>query len=272
MTLQTPDPSQQSRTAPVVVGQAGRGLSKVPQVTAIFWIIKVLSTGMGETTSDFLVHRFDPVKAVMFGCVCFVAALAWQFSAKRYRPVVYWLAVVLVSVFGTMVADVIHQQLGVPYAVSSAAFFISLSAVFLAWRRVEGTLSIHSIHTRRREAFYWLAVLTTFALGTAVGDMTAQTLSLGYFTSGVLFAFLIAIPAVAFWKLNLNAIVAFWSAYILTRPLGASFADWMAVPASRGGLDYGFGWVSLVLAMVIAVLVGYLALTHTDVEESALTP
>ena len=251
------------------IGQAGRGLSKVPQVAVIFWVIKVLSTGMGETTSDYLVHRFDPVSAVLVVGVCFVAALGLQFLVRRYRPPVYWLAVVMVSVFGTMVADVIHIRLGVSYAVSTIGLSVGLAAVFAAWFVVEGTLSIHSIHTTRRECFYWLTVLTTFALGTAAGDMTAQTLHLGYFSSGLLFAALIVVPLIGHWRFGMNAIVAFWFAYILTRPLGASFADWVAVPPGRGGLGWGTGWISVVLALAIIVLVGLLSLTHTDVEESA---
>jgi uncharacterized membrane-anchored protein len=170
----------------------------------------------------------------------------------------------MVSVFGTMAADVVHIALGVPYAVSTVVFAVVLAAVFVVWYRTEGTLSIHSIRTRRRELFYWLTVLTTFALGTAAGDLTASTMHLGYFASGVLFAVVIAVPAVAHWRLGLNAITAFWFAYIVTRPLGASFADWLGVPPSRRGLDLGTGPVTLTLALVIAVLVGYLTVTHSD--------
>ena len=172
----------------------------------------------------------------------------------------------MVSIFGTMAADVLHVGLGVSYVTSTVFFSVALALVFTVWYQVEKTLSIHSIDTRRREAFYWVTVLATFALGTAAGDMTASTLHLGYFYSGVLFAVLIAIPALAYWRLGLNAVVAFWAAYILTRPLGASFADWMAVPQSRGGLGLGYGPVSIGLAALIVSLVGYLTLTRKDIE------
>jgi uncharacterized membrane-anchored protein len=233
--------------------------SKVPEITALFWIVKVLTTGMGETTSDFFVLNFDPIVAVLVGFVVFAAALALQFAMKRYIPAVYWFAVVMVSVFGTMAADVTHIVLGVPYFASTAVFAVVLAVVFIVWFRVEHTLSIHSITSRRREAFYWATVLVTFALGTAVGDLTATTLHLGYLASGIVFAVVIAIPAIAFRWFRLNAVVAFWFAYIVTRPLGASFADWMGVSTARGGLDWGTGPVSLALAGIIVVLVGVLS-------------
>ncbi len=232
--------------------------SKVPQITVLFWIVKVLTTGMGETTSDFFVFSIDPVVAVLVAFVVFAAVLTVQFAVRRYIPWIYWLAVAMVSVFGTMAADVTHIVLGVPYIVSTAVFAVVLAAVFIAWYRVEHTLSIHSITTRRREVFYWAAVLVTFALGTATGDLTATTLHLGYLASGVLFALVIAIPAVAFRWFRLNAVVAFWFAYIVTRPLGASFADWMGVSTARGGLAWGTGPVSLALAAIIIVLVAVL--------------
>ncbi len=232
--------------------------SKVPEVTALFWIVKVLSTGMGETTSDFFVRLIDPVLAVSIAAIGLVIALVLQFSVRRYIPWIYWLAVVMVSVFGTMAADVLHIVIGIPYLVSTAFFAIVLLAVFVTWYRVEKTLSIHSITTRRRELFYWAAVLTTFALGTAAGDMTAITLHLGYLASGILFAVVIAVPAIAFRWMALNAVFAFWFAYVVTRPLGASFADWMGVSTVRGGLNWGTGFVSLALALLIAVLVALL--------------
>ncbi|MCX4747916.1 hypothetical protein OG455_20745 [Kitasatospora sp. NBC_01287] len=237
---------------------AERLLSKVPEVTALFWITKVLTTGMGEDASDFLVRTLDPVPAVGLGGVLLVAALALQFRVKRYIPWVYWLAVTMVSVFGTMAADVLHVGFGVPYTVSAPGFLVVLLAVFAWWRISEGTLSIHSVRTPKREFCYWAAVLATFALGTAVGDMTATTVGLGYFSSGVAFTVAIALPALAHWKLRLNAVLAFWLAYILTRPLGASFADWMGADRDHHGLGWGFGPVSLVLAVLIAALVGVL--------------
>ncbi len=233
-------------------------LSKVPEVAALFWIIKVLTTGMGETTSDYLAHTLDPVVAVGLGGVFFAAALVLQFSVRRYIPWVYWLAVAMVSVFGTMAADVLHVGLGVPYLASTIFYAAVLTAIFLLWHRTETTLSIHSVTTPRRELFYWAAVLATFALGTAAGDLTAVTLHLGYLGSGLLFAAAIAVPALLYRKSRLAAIPAFWAAYILTRPLGASFADWMGVSHARGGLGWGTAQVSIGWALAIIVLVAVL--------------
>ncbi len=255
-----------SRISPdPLLSPARRALSKVPEVTALFWVVKVLTTGMGETTSDYLAHRLNPVVAVGIAGVALAATLALQLAIRRYVAWIYWAAVVMVSVFGTMAADVLHVALGVPYIVSTGFFIVSLAAIFGIWYTCEKTLSIHSIFTLRREIFYWATVMATFALGTATGDMTATTVHLGYFSSGVMFAVLIALPALAYRRFRLNAVFAFWSAYILTRPLGASFADWMGVPHSRGGLAWGTGPVSLVLAAIIVVLVGYLAVSRRDV-------
>lgn len=244
--------------------------SKVPQVTVVFWVIKILTTGMGETTSDFLAHTIDPAIAVGIVGLVFAASIGLQFLVRRYVPVVYWFAVVMVSVFGTMAADVLHVGFGVPYAVSTVSFAAGLAAIFGIWYRFERTLSIHSIHTWRREAFYWAAVLATFALGTAAGDLTANTFHLGYLVSGIVFAVVITIPAVAHWRFGMSPVLAFWFAYVTTRPLGASFADWLGVPPSRGGVDLGTGLVSLTLGLMIAALVGYLAITHKDVEQPEL--
>jgi len=234
----------------------------VPEVTFLFWVVKVLTTGMGETTSDFLVRSIEPAVAVGIGAILFAAALVLQLAAARYLPWVYWLAVAMVSVFGTMAADVTHIVLGVPYLVSTIAFAVVLAVVFFVWHRGEGTLSIHSITSRRRESYYWAAILVTFALGTAAGDMTARTLHLGYFVSGVVFAVVIAIPAVAFRLGAFNAVFAFWFAYVATRPLGASFADWMGVARARGGLQWGTGPVSVALAILIVAGVAILAATE----------
>jgi uncharacterized membrane-anchored protein len=234
-------------------------LSKVPvRITAWFWLTKVLTTGMGETTSDYLGRALNPVVAGAIGLLGLAGALALQFRATRYSPWIYWFAVVMVSVFGTMAADVVHVIAGVPYAVSTVVFALLLAVLLVTWYRSEGTLSIHSIGTRRRERFYWATVLTTFALGTAAGDLTAGTLKLGYFSSGVLFAAAIAVPALA-RVAGLNAVASFWWAYVLTRPLGASFADWMGVGTVHGGLGWGTGPVSLALAALIVVAVARLA-------------
>jgi uncharacterized membrane-anchored protein len=222
---------------------------------------------MGEATSDYFVHRFDPVIAVAFGAIALAIALGLQLFVDHYIAPVYWLAVIMVAVFGTMAADVLHVRFGIPYYVTSVGFAIILASVFVLWYRTEQTLSIHSIYTGRRELFYWATVMATFALGTAVGDMTAMTFHLGYFSSGILFAVVIAVPALAYRFAGMNAIFAFWFAYIVTRPLGASFADWMGVPHRLGGLNWGRGNVSLALTAVIVVFVAYLTVSRIDVPD-----
>jgi uncharacterized membrane-anchored protein len=238
--------------------------SKVPEVTAFFWIVKALTTAMGESTSDFLVHSLVPEIAVVLGGIAFVIALYLQFGKDRYVPWAYWLAVAMVGVFGTMAADVLHVGLGVPYIASTIFYAIVLAAVFRVWYHSEGTLSIHSIYTPRRELFYWAAVLATFALGTAAGDLTAVTFGLGYFGSIFLFAAIIAIPAIGYFRFGMNSVLAFWFAYVLTRPIGASVADWLSVSSARGGLALGTGPVSLVFATAIAALVYHLSKTGKD--------
>ena len=173
----------------------------------------------------------------------------------------------MVAIFGTMIADATHIQLGVPYAVSATAFAFALAVIFVLWRGSEGTLSIHSIVTLRRELFYWATVCATFALGTATGDLTAYTLHLGFLASGILFAVVIAVPAIAHRFAALDAVAAFWFAYIITRPLGASFADWMGVPHALGGLNWGRGTVAVSLTIVIAGFVAYLSVSRVDVAE-----
>src|SRR5215475_12540829 len=203
---------------------AGYAASKVPLITVYFWIIKLLSTAMGEATSDYMVRTINPVIAVLLGFAGFVVAMVLQFRAKRYNAWIYWLAVVMVAVFGTQAADVLHIKFHVPYAASTIFYAVVLAVIFIVWYRVEGTLSIHSIRTPRRELFYWATVLATFALGTATGDLTARTLSLGYLASILLFAAIIATPAIGYYRFGMNSILAFWFAYVVTRPLGASVA------------------------------------------------
>ena len=248
-----------------------RGAIRVPEITAYFWVIKAMSTAMGESTSDYLVHVMPPVAAVGIGFVAFVAAMSLQFSRRRYVAWSYWLAVVMVGVFGTMAADVLHVGFHVPYVASAALYAAVLAAVFVTWERTEHTLSIHSIDSPRRESFYWAAVVATFATGTAVGDLTATTLHLGYFHSGLIFAALILIPALSYWRVHLDPILAFWTAYVLTRPFGASFADWLGKPQQAAGLGLGAGWVGLGLAMLIVILVSYLTVTHRDVQSQPVT-
>ena len=240
---------------------------RVPQITALFWIIKGLSTAMGEATSDYLVNAMAPELAVLLGFAGFLLALALQFRAGRYRAWTYWFAVVMVGVFGTMAADVLHVGFGVPYTVSTTLYAVVLAAVFISWRATEKTLSIHSIDSPRREAFYWATVVATFAMGTALGDFTATTLRLGFWSSAALFAGLILVPVLGFRFLRWNAIFSFWFAYVVTRPLGASIADGLGKSKSLGGQGYGDGAVTLVFGALIVVLVAHLAKSKADVQE-----
>jgi uncharacterized membrane-anchored protein len=244
-----------------------KGLLRVPEITVVFWIIKGLSTAMGESTSDFLVHAMAPELAVVLGFLGFAGALVLQFWQRRYVAWAYWLAVVMVGIFGTMAADVLHVGFHVPYTASTILYAVVLTAVFVLWRRTENTLSIHSIDTARREAFYWATVAATFAMGTALGDFTAYTLHLGYFPSAVLFAALIIIPAIGYRWLRWNSVLCFWAAYVLTRPLGASIADGLAKPKSDSGLGLGNGVVMLLFGSLIVVLVAYLSVTKRDVQQ-----
>jgi len=244
-----------------------RLLTKVPEIIAFFWITKVATTAMGETASDCLNGVLGPAIAVPLMLIGLVWALRRQFRADRYDAWTYWAVVVMVAIFGTSAADALHVGLGVAYLDVTMLYAVILAAVFYAWYRTEGTLSIHSIYTKRREAFYWATVLATFALGTATGDMTATTLHLGYFDSGLLFIGLIAIPALAYRYFGMNEVLAFWMAYVLTRPLGASFADWMAVEKSRGGLGIGTGGASLILGAVVLLAIWRLARTRMDVRD-----
>jgi uncharacterized membrane-anchored protein len=243
-----------------------RGALRVPEITAYFWIIKALSTALGESTSDYLVHAMNPVLAVGIGFIGFLGALWLQLSVRRYNAWTYWLAVVMVGVFGTMAADVLHVGFHVPYIASSILYAVVLAAVFISWQWTERTLSIHTVDTLRRELFYWAAVVATFAMGTAVGDLTAVTFGLGYGHSILLFAVMIAVPAIGYRWLRWNAVLAFWFAYVVTRPLGASFADWVGKPKFVGGLGVGDGPVALVFALAIACLVAFLAITRKDVQ------
>lgn len=243
--------------------RAFRPLLKVPEVTVYFWIIKLLSTAMGESTSDYLVYQINPYVAVGVACIALAIALLLQFLGRGYVAWRYWLAVAMVAVFGTMAADVLHKVIGISYLVSTIFFAVILCIVFITWYTSERTLSIHTVYAGRRELFYWATVIATFALGTAAGDLIASTLGLGYFPSIVLFAILFVIPAVGYWKFGLNAIFAFWFAYVVTRPLGASVADWLGKPY-LGGLGWGDEKVAPVLTILIIGFVAYLTVTRKD--------
>ncbi len=239
-------------------------MRKVPEITVIFWITKLLTTALGESTSDFLVYKINPYLAVLIGAVGLVGALTLQFFSKKYIAWIYWLTIVMVAIFGTMAADVIHIGLGVPYLASTIFFAIALVIIFLIWHRVEKTLSIHSITSLRRELFYWATVMTTFALGTAAGDMTAFTLKLGYFSSIILFFGLILVIGILWKVLKLNSILIFWLAYILTRPLGASIADWAGKPHPIGGIGLGDGLVSIALTIFIIFFIIYMSVNRKE--------
>ena len=251
------------RSTPVV--PAASEAAKVPAtITAIFWVTKLLTTAAGETISDGMVHAMAPVIAVTIGFVALLATMALQFRSPRYVPWTYWLAATMVSVFGTMAADVTHVALGVPYVVSTLTFAVVLALVFLVWNRREGTLSIHSIVTTGREAFYWVAILLTFALGTSVGDQVSEQFDLGYLTALWIFAAIIGAIVILHFAFHLNAILSFWLAYIMTRPLGASIGDWLSQSKDDGGLGLGTTNTSLIFLALILALVVYLTISKAD--------
>jgi uncharacterized membrane-anchored protein len=240
-------------------------LSKVPQVTIFFWIIKVLCTTVGETASDFLnVNLGLGLRGTSIAAgACLVVVLFFQFKARKYIPAIYWLAVVLISIFGTLITDILTDSLGFPLEASTVIFSVALALTFAIWYAKEGTLSIHSIFTTRREIFYWLAILFTFALGTAAGDLMAEKLGLGYLVTGLIVLGVIAATMIA-WRFGLDAVLAFWIAYILTRPLGASLGDYLSQSQANGGLGLGASITSAVFLVAILAVVIYLALTQRD--------
>jgi uncharacterized membrane-anchored protein len=251
---------------------ARRMLNKVPEITLYFWIIKVLCTTVGETGADYLNETlgFGLTKTTVLASFVLVAALVVQFRVRRYVPGIYWLAVVLISIVGTLITDNLTDNFGVSLVTTTVAFSIVLACVFAAWYASERTLSIHTIVTTRREGFYWLTVLFTFALGTAAGDLTAERLAVGYWKSGLLFAALIAIVYVLHRAAGLNAILAFWIAYILTRPLGASIGDYLSQPRADGGLGLGTTLTSAIFLLTILAVVVYLSVTRVDVIEGSI--
>ena len=241
--------------------------AKVPEIIFLFWVIKVLTTAGGEATSDYL--ALDLGSRLVAGCIeagIFLVALVWQFRTRRYVAAAYWLLAYAIAIFGTGVADAMHLFIGIPYSGTTFLWAVVLALVFWLWYRSEHTLSIHSIYTQRREVFYWAVVFATFAEGTALGDWTAVSLHLGYLASGIMFFLIILIPAVGWWRFGLNSVVAFWFAYVITRPLGASFADYFGKPHSLSGAGYGEGTVALITTLIVAVLVGYLAVTKRDIQ------
>ena len=239
-------------------------VNRVPRVTLDFWLIKLMAVTMGETAADYLAVNLGlgltATSLLMAGVL--VVALLVQFAQRRYVPWAYWLAVVLISIVGTLVTDNLVDNFGVPLMTTTAVFTLALAVTFLVWYRVEGTLSIHQVFTFRREAFYWLAILFTFALGTAAGDLVAEQFGLGYLATGILFGMIIASLALGYYVLGLDAILGFWLAYIFTRPLGASFGDLLSQPGEYGGMGFGTIITSALFLGAIAVIVGYMTVTR----------
>ena len=239
-------------------------LNKVPEVTLFFWIIKIMATTVGETAADFLNVNLGlglTGTSIAMGLLLFIA-LFFQLRARRYIPGLYWVAVVLLSVFGTLITDNLVDNFGVTLQTTTLAFSAALAATFIAWYLSEKTLSIHSIHTTRRELFYWAAILFTFALGTAAGDLVAESMHLGYATSALAFGAAIALVTLAHYAFKLNAVLAFWIAYVLTRPFGASCGDLLSQPVANGGLGLGTVGTSVLFLGTILILVMYLSLSQ----------
>lgn len=242
--------------------RALRLLNKVPEVTIYFWIVKIMATTVGETAADFLSVKLNfglSGTSYVMGALLLVALFA-QVRMKRYVPWIYWLTVVLISVVGTLITDNLVDNFGVPLQVTTVVFGAALLATFALWYALEKTLSIHTIYTRRRELFYWAAILFTFALGTAAGDLTAETLRFGYANSALMFGAMIALVTLGYYGMRMNAILAFWIAYVLTRPLGASLGDLLSQPVATGGLGLGTVVTSAIFLSTILGLVVYMSM------------
>jgi uncharacterized membrane-anchored protein len=240
--------------------------AKVPEIISLFWVIKILTTAGGEATSDYF-KTLGNIRGGGAEIALFVVGLALQFTTRRYHAFSYWFLAYAIAIFGTGVSDFLHLDAGIPYAGTTILWAVVLIAIFWVWHRSEGTLSIHSITTRRREAFYWATVFATFALGTALGDFTATALGLGYLASGILFGVIILIPPLARWRLGLNGVAAFWFAYVVTRPLGASFADYISKGRNLSGIGFGDGQTALVFTAAVVVLVLYLTIFRPDIQD-----
>jgi uncharacterized membrane-anchored protein len=265
--------SQSARTGDGQIPVIGRVFpapvaAKVPEIIFLFWVVKILTTAGGEVTSDYL-KIYGNFGGGGTEVALFVVALVLQFATRRYRAFAYWSLAYAIAIAGTGLSDFLHLDVHIPYAGTTLLWALILAALFWIWHRSEGTLSIHSITTQRREAFYWAVVFATFALGTALGDFTAASLGMGYLASGVLFFAVILLPALAWWRFGLNGTVAFWMAYVVTRPLGASFADYFSKPHSLSGIGFGNGQTALVIALAVFGLVSYLAITRPDIQRPA---
>lgn len=256
----------QDLSAPTVPDNLKQALVRVPAVTLYFWIIKMMATTVGETGADYLAFnwKLGLLTTSLIMSVFLVIALINQFRLKRYVPISYWAVVVLLSIVGTLVTDLMVDDLGVTLISATVGFSVLLAIVFAIWYASEHTLAMHSVQTAKRESFYWAAIFVTFALGTAAGDFLAEASGLGYFQSTLAFAGAIALIAAAYFYAGLNEILAFWMAYILTRPLGASFGDLLSQPTKNGGLGFGTTGTSIIFLTTIALLIGYLTMTRKD--------
>ncbi len=257
-------------TTPAAAPSTGRRmLNKVPEVTFYFWVIKILCTTVGETAADYLNTNlgFGLTNTTYVVAALLAIVLVFQFRLRRYLPTVYWLGVVLISVVGTLITDNMVDNFGVALTTSTIIFAVALALTFAAWYASERTLSIHTVYTSKREGFYWLTVLFTFALGTAAGDLVAEKINLGYWKSALVFAGAIALVFFAHRVLKLGAVTAFWIAYILTRPLGASIGDYLSQAKADGGLALGTTVTSIIFLTLIAAVVAYLTVTRTDATE-----
>jgi uncharacterized membrane-anchored protein len=245
--------------------------AKVPEVILLFWVVKILTTAGGEATSDYL-KTYGNFGGGGLEVLVIVVGLGLQFGTRRYRAFAYWSLAYAIAITGTGVSDFLHLDAHIPYAGTTLLWTVVLATIFWLWQRNEGTLSIHSITTQPREAYYWATVFATFALGTALGDFTATSLNLGYLDSGILFTVVILIPALARWQFGLNGVAAFWMSYVVTRPLGASFADYISKPTKLSGIGFGDGPTAVVFAVSVFVLVAYLALARPDIQKPFEAP
>jgi uncharacterized membrane-anchored protein len=253
---------------PMTISKEAPVYNRVPKVTPEFWLIKLMAVTMGETAADYLTIQLGlglATTSILMSAVL-AAALVWQFWQQRYVPAPYWLAVVLISIVGTLITDNLVDNFHVPLEVTTVFFAVALAVTFWLWFQSEKTLSIHSIYTTRREAFYWLAILFTFALGTAAGDLVAEQFALGYLATGILFGLIIASLSLGYFFLSLNGILAFWLVYILTRPLGASFGDLLSQPTQYGGVGLGTIVTSAVFLVVIVAVVLFMTVRHQGEE------
>ena len=242
--------------------------AKVPEIIFVFWVVKILTTAGGEVTSDYL-KTYGNFGGGGTEVALFVIGIVLQFATRRYRAFAYWFLAYAIAIAGTGISDFLHLDVHIPYVGTTILWAVILAAVFWTWQRSEGTLSIHSITTQRREAFYWATVFATFALGTALGDFTASSLGMGYLPSGIFFFAIILLPALAWRRFGLNSITAFWMAYVVTRPLGASFSDYISKPSHITGIGFGNGPTAVVFAVATFLLVSYLAIARPDIQQSS---